>query len=135
MPPAQDPNAKAPSIPPALVTAIRYIRDRREQLERLNGAASETTQGHIQGLTAMSALILEAIGEQAGRSSRELQRAVVPAALVAAIHRGRDRRDQLEKPDGETQPGAAGQLVGITDAMALILEAVTDEATNPLSPL
>jgi hypothetical protein len=51
-----------------MVTAIRYIRDRKAELERVNGDRSQEqvqmTDGHIVGLTEAEAMILEAVCDE-----------------------------------------------------------------------
>lgn len=70
MPATGNPNLRRAVIPPSMVTAIRYIRDRKAELERLNGDRSpeqvQLTDGHLVGLTEAEAMILEAICDEAG---------------------------------------------------------------------
>lgn len=131
MPAAQDQNLRKPVMPPAMVTAIRYSRDKRAQLEKLNGEATDLTRGHIAGITLALSCILEATADEVHRPSTA--RAIVPGSLVAAIALIRHRRGQLEQ--GEATETAQGEVVGLTDALALLLEAVCDEIHNPASPL
>ena len=131
MPAPKDANLKRPVLPPAVVTAIRYNRDKREQLEGLNGEATLVTRGHIAGITDAQSFILEAVAEQAATPTAV--RAVIPASLVGAIALIRRKRTVLER--GEADETSEGLIVGLTEALALILEASVDEAHNPMSPL
>ena len=65
MPAAVNPNLRRPVIPPAMGTAIRYSRDKRQELEHLNGEATEVTRGHIAGINAALSYVLEAVADEA----------------------------------------------------------------------
>ena len=65
----------------------------------------------------------------------KVSRAIIPPAMMTGIRYIRDKRSQLEKLNGEATDVTAGHIVGLTDALALLLEAVADEAGNPMSPL
>lgn len=131
MPRAQDKNLTKPTMPPALLTGIRYARDKRAELEKLNGEATDLTRGHIAGITSALSAILEATADEVTRPATA--RAIVPGALVAAIALIRQRRGVLEQ--GAATDAAQGEIVGLTDALALLLEAVVDEQYNPASTL
>jgi hypothetical protein len=135
MPKGVDPNLRVPTLSPAMATAIRYIRDKRDELEKLNGEATAVTEGHIGGLTDVLACIVQGMADQTGRPAGQLPRAVIPPALVAAIAYARDKRGRLEQRAHDPNDVEAGHVVGITEALSLIVEAVADEANNPMSPL
>jgi len=59
-------------VPPAMVTAVQYITDRQNQLERINGDKTDVTEGHIVGLMEAKALILDAIVAEANNPATPL---------------------------------------------------------------